>query len=115
MGPLFRILVFILALGTLGTGTAWLLARERQREATRERLIVTSAGTDSNAAATFNKLRAQQAAAERDLIVFGFLSLGCLFAVALDNDADVFVDVAHCSAFPARAALTPQVHSAVGW
>lgn len=83
MGPLFRILVFILALGTLGTGTAWLLARERQREATRERMLVTSAGTDANAAATFNKLRAQQAAAERDLIVFGFLSLGCLFAVAL--------------------------------
>jgi signal transduction histidine kinase len=83
MGTLFRILVFILALGTLGTGTAWLLARERQREATRERLLLAIAGPEANAAVISDKLRQQQASAERDLLIFGVLSFGCVLAVAL--------------------------------
>ena len=78
MGTLFRILIFILALGTLGTGSAWLLARERQREAARERLVLKNGGADA-----FATLRHHQSVAERDLVTFGILSLGCVFAMAL--------------------------------
>jgi signal transduction histidine kinase len=97
MGTLFRLLVFIIALGVLGTGTAWLLARERQREATRERLLTAAAEMDfgSRVAA----LQRQQTAAEFDLLLFGALAVSCLLIVTV---------------VPARATASPTPSGAGG-
>lgn len=81
MGTLFRLLVFIIALGALGTGTAWLLARERQREATREFLLTYATEMDSGSRVT--ALHRQQAAAEYDLLLFGALAASCLLIVTV--------------------------------
>jgi len=81
MGTLFRLLVFILALGALGTGTAWLLARERQRESTRERLLTAAGEVDIEGRRT--ALHQQQAAAEFDLLLFGVLAVSSLLVVAI--------------------------------
>jgi signal transduction histidine kinase len=81
MGTLFRLLVFILALGALGTGTAWLLARERQRESARDHMP--AAALDQPDPSRAALLRHYQSAAERDLVLFGALSIACLLVVAI--------------------------------
>jgi signal transduction histidine kinase len=81
MGTLFRLLVFIIALGALGTGTAWLLARERQREAAREFLL--TAATEMDFGSRVAALDRQRASAEYDLLLFGALAASCLLVVAV--------------------------------
>jgi signal transduction histidine kinase len=81
MGTLFRLLVFILALGALGTGTAWLLARERQRESARERIL--AAPTEMGFDARLSAIQRQQSSAEYDLLLFGAIAATCLLVVTI--------------------------------
>ncbi|MEY4490163.1 MAG: hypothetical protein RIQ79_2671 [Verrucomicrobiota bacterium] len=81
MGTLFRLIIFIFALGALGTGTAWLLARERQRETVREHLL--SAPSGSTGANRSEAIRQLQSSAEQDLLFFGALAISCLFVMAV--------------------------------
>jgi len=81
MGTLFRLLIFILALGVVGTGTAWLMARERHREAARERLINFAADLDIEQRQVY--LRAKQKEAEQDYLLFAAIAAFGLIAVAI--------------------------------
>ncbi|AKC82559.1 hypothetical protein IMCC26134_06830 [Verrucomicrobia bacterium IMCC26134] len=81
MGTLFRLIIFIFALGVLGTGTAWLLAKERQRESVREQLLSAPAGSaEANRREIIKRL---QSSAEQDLFFFGALAISCIFIMAI--------------------------------
>lgn len=87
MGNLFRLAVFILALGTLAAGTGSLLLNEHRRDDTLKRALAIDSGysgqLDINSKDTLALLRAQHVRTQRATLLFGGLALACVILVAV--------------------------------
>lgn len=90
MGNLLRLAVFILALGFLAAGTGLMLLKERERENSLERMLLTEnsgievpADESALKAALIKKMRQHHARTQRTTLFFGCLAMACVIAVAI--------------------------------
>lgn len=86
MGNLFRLAVFILALGALAAGTGLMLLKERQREQALERLLLAAPAAAGETAPTkaevLVQMRDHHGRSQRLALFFGGLAMACVIIMA---------------------------------